>query len=230
MKSLFTAIKGHVGEFLGAFSQFIFLDNSIYHVFNNVLLPRVNGDTTQIDHIIVSKYGIFVTEAKNMKGWIFGDEKQATWTQTLFKEKYTFQNPLRQNYLHIKTLSELLALEENKFHSVVMFWGTAELKTAMPDNVLTHSYTSYIKSKKVVLLSDSEVKTICDKLSTGKLKNSFANTQKHVDALKKRFESTDICPQCGAKLTLRTAKTGSHRGQQFLGCSRYPTCRYIKNL
>lgn len=45
-------------------------------------------------------------------------------------------------------------------------------------------------------------------------------------------ESADemICPKCGSKLVLRTAKKGDNAGNQFYGCSNFPKCRYIKNL
>lgn len=39
-----------------------------------------------------------------------------------------------------------------------------------------------------------------------------------------------ICPKCGSKLVLRTAKNGPHAGNQFYGCSGYPKCKYIQNL
>ena len=39
-----------------------------------------------------------------------------------------------------------------------------------------------------------------------------------------------ICPRCGNKLVLRTAKKGQNIGNQFYGCSGYPKCKYIKNL
>lgn len=39
-----------------------------------------------------------------------------------------------------------------------------------------------------------------------------------------------LCPKCGSKLVLRTAKKGNYQGNQFWGCSRYPKCRYMENL
>ena len=39
-----------------------------------------------------------------------------------------------------------------------------------------------------------------------------------------------ICPLCGAKLVLRTARKGQNAGQQFWGCSSFPNCRYTKNI
>ncbi|MDX1757907.1 MAG: nuclease-related domain-containing protein [Marinobacter sp.] len=64
--------KGKLGEFLVNASARLFLDKNRYHLIKNVTLPTEDG-TTQIDHIIVSRYGVFVVETKNMKGWIFGN-------------------------------------------------------------------------------------------------------------------------------------------------------------
>ena len=71
--SLVSSFKGWVGELQGSLAAKMRLDSEIYHSINNVTIPTAKG-TTQIDHVIVSKYGIFVAEAKNIKGWIYGDE------------------------------------------------------------------------------------------------------------------------------------------------------------
>ena len=76
--------KGLIGEGLVNITINFRLDRQEYHLFKNVTLPTEKG-TTQIDHIIVSKYGIFVIETKNMKGWIFGDIHQKTWTQKIYQ-------------------------------------------------------------------------------------------------------------------------------------------------
>lgn len=62
--------KGIIGEFIVNLSAKLFMDKKQYHLIKNVTLPTEDG-STQIDHIIVSKYGVFVVETKNMKGWIF---------------------------------------------------------------------------------------------------------------------------------------------------------------
>ena len=76
--------KGIMGEFFVNLVIHIKLDKKKYHLLKNVTLPTEDG-TIQIDHIIVSQYGIFVIETKNMKGWIFGGEQQKTWTQKVYK-------------------------------------------------------------------------------------------------------------------------------------------------
>ena len=82
-----------MGEFAVNVSAKLLLDKERYHLIKDVTLPTTDG-TTQIDHIIVSIYGVFVVETKNMKGWIFGSPQQKTWTQKIYKHSQKFQNPL----------------------------------------------------------------------------------------------------------------------------------------
>ena len=58
-----------------------------YHLLNHVTLKLADG-TTQIDHVLISRFGVFVIETKNYSGWIFANAKQATWTQVLFHKKF----------------------------------------------------------------------------------------------------------------------------------------------
>ncbi|WP_431474025.1 nuclease-related domain-containing protein [Marinobacter sp. KM021] len=126
--------KGKAGEAMVNIAAKLFLDKTRYHLIKNVTLPTEDG-TTQIDHIIVSRYGVFVVETKNMKGWIFGNAKQRYWTQKIFKYSQKFQNPLHKNYKHVKTLQSMLGLEDQQVHSLVVFVGNLTFKTEMPGNV-----------------------------------------------------------------------------------------------
>ena len=225
--SHFSSFKGWVGEAQGSLAAKIRLDSQIYRSINNVTIPTANG-TTQIDHVIVSKYGIFVVETKNIKGWIYGDEKQPQWTQVLFGKKYHFQNPLRQNYRHTKALSEFLGIGHSKIHSVIMFWSECEFKTPMPPNVLDRGYSAHIKSKTEVLFSDEEVDEICEAINSGRLPKSWSTRRQHLNSLKERLTSDTTCPKWGGKLVPRTARKGPNAGKQFYGCSRFPSCRYTR--
>jgi len=187
-------IKGWLGELKINLILSLSLDKNIYHILKNVILPTSNGTTTQIDHIIASVYGVFVIETKNMKGWIFGDEYQSEWTQIIFKKKCSFQNPLRQNYKHIKTLSELLKISDNKFHSIIMFTGNCEFKTKMPDNVLINNYTLYIKNKNEMLLTDNEVITIINQINNVRLPTNFKNKKEHITNVKNIIKKKSQIP------------------------------------
>src|SRR5690554_1408785 len=140
--------KGKAGEAMVNLAAKLFLDKTHYHLLKNVTLPTEDG-TTQIDHIIVSCYGVFVVETKNMKGWIFGNEKQRYWTQKIYRHSQKFQNPLHQNYKHVKTLRSLLGLGDEQVISLVVFVGDSTFKTPMPDNVAYGGgYIRFIKSRK----------------------------------------------------------------------------------
>ena len=65
-------IKGFMGEKSVAFFLSR-LDPAKYKIINNIML-QVGGKITQLDHVVVSNYGIFVIETKNYQGWIMGDE------------------------------------------------------------------------------------------------------------------------------------------------------------
>ena len=223
---LLSALKGFDGELNGWLSKKMFLSSDTYKDFNNVTIPTGNG-TTQIDHVIVSRYGIFVVETKNYKGWIYGDEKAAKWTQVLYGKKFLFQNPLRQNYRHTKALSEFLGIDHAKFHSMVMFWGDSEFKTKMPENVMMKGYIKYMKSKSEVLFTDQEVDQICEAIKTGRLPAGWTTRRQHLESLKERHAGED-CPKCGSRLKLRTARKGKNAGNQFYGCSGFPRCRYTR--
>lgn len=78
-------IKGYFGE--KSVSFFLTgLDETKYKILNNIML-KVGNKTTQIDHVVVSNYGIFVIETKNYKGWIIGDEYDEYWKQVIYKRE-----------------------------------------------------------------------------------------------------------------------------------------------
>jgi len=41
-------------------------------------------------------------------------------------------------------------------------------------------------------------------------------------------ENAPACPDCGAPMRKRTAKSGKHPGQPFWGCSKYPACNGLR--
>lgn len=104
----FPFIKGKLGENFAS-TQFLKLDPKNYKVIDDLLLPSHGSlPSTQIDHVIVSTFGIYCIETKNYSGWIFGNSKDQYWTQVIYRRKERFYSPLRQNYAHIKALEALL--------------------------------------------------------------------------------------------------------------------------
>ncbi|MDD2830377.1 MAG: NERD domain-containing protein [Sulfuricurvum sp.] len=224
-------MKGKIGEVIVNSINSATLDETIYIPIKNVTLSLKDGSTTQIDHILVSKYGLFVIETKNMKGWIGGGEDQKEWTQQIFKDKYRLQNPLRQNYRHIKALEEILEVPPTALTSVIAFVGECTFKTTMPENVFRGiSYTKYIKSFDQERLNPLQIRQILSKLQRKQLEQSFTTDRTHVQNLKERMEQPVVsstaamtCSRCGSTMVLRQNKKN---GEEFYGCSNYPKCKH----
>lgn len=212
------------------------LDNSVYHLVKNVTLPT-EGGTTQIDHILVSKYGVFVIETKNMKGWIFGSPKQKMWTQKIYKHSSKFQNPIHQNYKHLKTLEDSLDISSDSLFSVIVFIGDSTFKTDMPDNVTyARGCIEHIKSKVDEVLSQQQVNHVIATIESGKLKPSFKTNREHVKHVKHVKEivrekgTQKNCRKCGSQMVVREVKRGANIGNKFYGCSMFPKCRAMSKI
>ena len=182
-------IKGKVGEFVVALHVKLYLKDPEYILLNDCTLPDEQSGTTQIDHILLSPYGIFIIETKNYKGWIFGSERQKLWTQKIFKKSYKFQNPLHQNYKHQKVLEQVLAdiITPEYLHSIVVFMTDCEFKTDMPVNVFRGAaWVDYVKNFKVEVIPAMKLKRIQLRIEKEVLEKSWKTNRIHVENLKQR--------------------------------------------
>lgn len=225
-------VKGFIGE-ASVRLYLNRLDKEKYKVFNDVLIPLPNRKTSQIDHVVVSPYGIFVIETKNYKGWIYGDSKRKYWTQVIYKHKEKLYNPIWQNYGHIKALQEYLGIEKDEiYHSIISFSTRATLKKVDPGDskssvIYSSRIVSTINAHKQVVLTTKEAQQIGMKLE--KTLNAAGDKKKqHIKNIKdtQRFNqykiNANMCPKCGSDLVERKGKYGN-----FVGCSNYPTCKFV---
>lgn len=219
------SLKGRVGETKVNIGTDLLLNKRVYHLFNDVTLP-FGKSTTQIDQIILSVYGVFVIETKNMSGWIFGDSHQAHWTQVIYSRKSRFRNPLRQNYRHVKVVQELLGLRPDEVFNVVVFVGDSEFKTPMPPEVIhgVVGLSKYIKSKRHPLIAESVLPDLIETLSSSRLAAGRRTNRTHIRNVN---NEESLCPRCGHDLVERTNRS---TGDKFLGCSRFPQCKGTRRL
>lgn len=181
------AIKGRLGE-SQVIRGLVGLDPALYRLFHDLYLPRPDGKgSTQVDHIVVSPFGIFVIETKNYQGWIYGGENQRQWTQQIYRRKQRFQNPLHQNLLHVRALMNFLQLPESAFHSVIFFIGNAEFKTPMPGNVMSHGLRSWVENHRDRRLDPEQVAQISKKLAAHELSTDRKTAaRQHLKDMKSR--------------------------------------------
>jgi hypothetical protein len=200
-------------------------------VFNDVTIRTKHG-SSQIDHVVISIYGIFVIETKNYRGWIHGNEKSEYWTQSIYKKKTKFRNPVRQNWSHVYALKEVLPeTKKVTYFPIVVFSGNAELKNVYSDIPVIYSQqlarTIKAKSRNAVL-SLEQVDNLTERLNQV-ISRSPVSRKDHIRQVKinirqkKLLEKKLICPKCEVDLIVREGKYG-----KFYGCSNYPKCRYTR--
>ena len=161
--------KGTMGEARVGRLLAVMLESNRYTVFNKVIIPS-NGGTVQIDHVVISKFGIFVIETVFVRGWISGAEFQDRWKQHRFKNSTQFPNPMHQNHMNVQALARLLQLPESRFRSVVVFMGHRGFKKSMPFNVLpAEKLISYIRKRTENILAEDQARQALKGLEQARL-------------------------------------------------------------
>lgn len=206
------------------------LNSNEYLIYNDIIIEDSNY-ITQIDHIVLSKKGIFIIETKDYAGKIYGSENMYKWKQYLSRNEYEFYNPIKQNNTHINFLAKKLKTNRSKFISIIAFTGRADL------NLTTNTQVCYINEIKDVILEYNENIIIQEELDNiynvlEPISNNITDElrEKHkqivINSINKSEEniSNNICPLCGNTLVRRNGKFG-----KFMGCTNYPKCKYTNN-
>ncbi len=210
----------------------------------NDLVFRTEKGTTQIDHVVVSKYGVFAIETKNYRGEIYGDDNRQEWTQLIvtkvtyakkwwktytYVTKNHFYNPVKQSLVHAFRIKELLsAFPHVKIVPIVVFAGDAILSNVdsryhvvYEDNLL-----DVIGGYRTTYLTDDDVQEVIGILENNNIRE-FVNDRQHVKNIQAAAREVNatinagICPKCGGRLIERRGKYG-----RFYGCSNYPKCKF----
>ncbi|MGL5383502.1 MAG: nuclease-related domain-containing protein [Culicoidibacterales bacterium] len=159
-----------------------------YKLFHDVMF-QLDNKMCQIDHIVVSEHGIFVLETKNYSGTIYGSKKPKKWTQYIHGQKYQMQNPLHQNYGHMKSLSEVLNKKDDYFIPLVVFNNGVKLK--LSDDVSVSRVSTIRKD----ILSFTEIKLTKEEhslaIETIQQSNisSKKNKKKHIRQIKANLKN-----------------------------------------
>lgn len=150
-----------------------------------------NGKTIQIDIIAVGRRGIFVIESKDYSGWIFGNGGQTYWTQTIYRNKSRFYNPIKQNASHINALKDIVG-SNAKFHSLIVFGDSATIKDVSyipKDTYVLSSHRLYevlgdIGTQTEAIYSAEEVIKLCRKIHKSRIIPDEKLRSSHVEEIK----------------------------------------------
>lgn len=198
------------------------LPKEIYTIINNVFI-YVNGSTHQIDHVVVSPYGIFSIETKQYNGFIVGNKYDKNWVRYIGKNKIYYSNPIRQNYGHVKSLSKLLNIDESKIYNIVCIPSRANLKIKHDGEIVRYdTIANKIQSYGDVIINNTD--EIVDIINQNNIKDRKILKQHNKNIREKIIDKDqNKCPRCGGNLVERHGQYG-----RFIGCSNYPKCRYTR--
>ena len=158
-----------------------------YKLLSDIMIRKEDG-TSQIDHILIGKKGIFVIETKDYSGTIRGEEYSKYWTQTINKRKNHFYNPIRQNYGHVKSVENIIK-EKDIYISLIVFTNRSKLKGLNTDTpvIQVKKLKKFIrKYKSDIKLSNDQIEDIYKCLKKGNVQSSRAR-RKHVKRIIKNI-------------------------------------------
>lgn len=230
LRRLVIRAKGAVGETVVA-AELGLLPRDKYRVLNDVTLPTPNG-SSQIDHVVVSIYGIFVIETKNYKGWIYGGEHSEYWTQNIYGKKYQLYNPILQNAGHVNALRRVLKpFGPLTIFPIVAFSSKADIKVSVKDACVVYwgQILRVINQFETKRHSTEQVEAICKAICDAAIAPGLKTRREHKQDINRAREhkydalASGRCPRCGGILVIRTG-----RYSRFYGCSNYPKCKYSR--
>ena len=200
------------------------LPNDQYVVLNDIFI-KSNYGTHQIDHVVVSPFGIFSIETKQYNGYITGNKYDKKWVRRNWGRIYYYENPIRQNYGHVKALCELLNIDESKIYNIVCIPSRAKLNIEH-DGELTRYDTlldRIMSYNDIIIPNVNEIVEIINR-------NNIVDDnikREHVKNIRENIIDNDLykCPKCGGYLIERNGQYG-----RFYGCSNYPKCKYTEKI
>ncbi len=104
------------------------------NVLHDFILPGAYGGLAKLDHAVLTAGGILCVQTKHFNGVVFGGEDEAQWTNVDGTTRRRFLNPLIQNEGRKRALQKVVP--DVPVANLVIFTGSVEFTSALPDNVI----------------------------------------------------------------------------------------------
>ncbi|MDI7740565.1 nuclease-related domain-containing protein [Lysinibacillus fusiformis] len=208
---------------------------------------------SQIDHVVVTPYAIFIIETKNYSGTIYGHRNRVKWS---VNGKFPMMNPFNQNYGHIEAVKSVLAnWDKIKYVSLVSFNKRCtfkvneELRKIQSNDLIVYDteLSEFITRKINVLklqqpepiLSKNDIQDIYNKLNIANI-SDLQIRDMHVDKVKNlsNLETTNnekdvpTCITCGKKVSEKVREYCISNKKRFKGniyCYEHQKASSTKN-
>ena len=150
--------KGHLGKAAVERRLREELPGSDYQVFSNISVPGANKSSrpVTIDHIVVSRFGVFAIGTRAWPGLISSTNDPRVWKQQVGRSINKHPNPIEQNERQVRALARYLNLRTSYVYGLVCF---SPPNTRFADEVTAAAHhpeelvASILSSQKVVLNS-----------------------------------------------------------------------------
>ncbi len=117
---------------------------------------------------------------------------------------------------------DYVVLEDKKFVPTAIGFETTDKLQEFFSNIINVEYTANMEKDLDDIAEDKKdnIKVLRDfwNIFEDEVEDAFSNMEK-----KAPEETGEICPECGSPLVKRKGRYG-----EFVACSNYPTCKYIK--
>ena len=191
-------------------------DKQYHRLINNLVLLGQNNVSHQIDHILIRSNGVFVIETKNYYGDIKGNEDDSYWMRSYFvkgKRKIVkFNNPLKQNQSHIRSIVRLIGknypiycfvvFTQNNVDGIGLFnvcnLDLLESRIKMVVDNVSINKDEIDKIADILLSNEADVN---NEQHIEKVKEATANRKEHQKKMRDAIEKR-ICPFCGGQLII----------------------------
>ena len=191
-------------------------DKKYHQLINNLVLLGQNNVSHQIDHILIRENGVFVIETKNYYGEIKGGEDDSYWTRSYYVKgkvkTVKFNNPLKQNQSHIRSIVRLIGKDYPIYCFVVFIQNNVDVLGLF--NVCNLSLL--LKRIEMIVNDVSINKDDIDRIYNLLLSNEAdINNDQHIEKVKEATKNRKehqlkmriaiekrICPFCGGQLVL----------------------------
>ncbi len=158
-----------------------------HKLMHHVTLPTRNG-TTEIDHILVADTGVFIIEAKHYAGAVDGSPQDAQWVQMFGRGFRRFQNPIHQNFGHVKAVQSLFRFPDEHFISLVVFTGSARLKADFGPQVITlRELGPFLNQSRPVVFDPTQMAMIIGRIELTRLDRSAETDEQHINNVRARL-------------------------------------------
>ena len=185
-------LKGLAGEVRVRAAGRLGLGKGRYTAFHDVMF-RFGEATMQVDHVYVSRFGVFVVETKNMSGSIYGAAADRRWTVVHGRRKRRMFSPIVQNAGHVGGVRRVLGLRggDSRVVSVVVFAGSAVFPKGRPKGVYKGwGWVWFVRSFRRRVFSDVEVSDLIGRVRGAALEKTGQVKRDHVRWVRSRKRAT----------------------------------------